>query len=184
MCSDSLDGEPSSAPSSSDASPADPEEPTTYLWTLYFLAQHHSSLGLHSRAVDLLDVALQHTPTLPEFHLFKGRVLKRLGDPYGATTRFLMLSGDIGRVCEAGGDSTLEEVLESDIVHVSAILLFSLLRPTPSRPSRLPRPPPFPAPRRFRLSRLPRGRARHNRPHRLPSHPPHPRSHGRSCAAC
>ena len=82
---DSLDDEPSSDPSSSATAPADPEEPTTYLWTLYFLAQHHSSLGRHSRAVDLLDLALEHTPTLPELHLFKGRVLKRLGDPYGAT---------------------------------------------------------------------------------------------------
>ncbi|THH15248.1 hypothetical protein EW146_g5195 [Bondarzewia mesenterica] len=72
------------SPSSSTA-PADLEEPTTYLWTLYFLAQHHSFLGRNSRALELLAVALKHTPTLPELHAFKGRVLKRLGDPFGAS---------------------------------------------------------------------------------------------------
>ncbi|KIP11893.1 hypothetical protein PHLGIDRAFT_82848 [Phlebiopsis gigantea 11061_1 CR5-6] len=60
------------------------EPPTTYLWTLYFLAQHHSHIGEHARAIELLDEALSHTPTLPELLMLKGRVLKRLGDPYGA----------------------------------------------------------------------------------------------------
>ncbi|TFY68467.1 hypothetical protein EVG20_g3546 [Dentipellis fragilis] len=60
------------------------EAPTTYLWTLYFLAQHHSARGAHVHALELLDTALVHTPTLPELHTFRGRVLKRAGDPYGA----------------------------------------------------------------------------------------------------
>ncbi|KAA1473007.1 N-terminal acetyltransferase A, auxiliary subunit [Dentipellis sp. KUC8613] len=60
------------------------EAPTTYLWTLYFLAQHHSARGAHAQALELLDVALTHTPTLPELRTFRGRVLKRAGDPYGA----------------------------------------------------------------------------------------------------
>ncbi|KAJ7336280.1 NMDA receptor-regulated protein 1-domain-containing protein [Mycena albidolilacea] len=58
-------------------------EPTSYLWTLYFLAQHHSSLGRHAQALEILDAALAHTPTLPELHMIKGRVLKRAGDLYG-----------------------------------------------------------------------------------------------------
>jgi tetratricopeptide (TPR) repeat protein len=58
-------------------------EPTTYLWTLYFLAQHHSCLGRHAQALEILDLALAHTPTLPELHMFKGRVLKRAGDLFG-----------------------------------------------------------------------------------------------------
>ncbi|GJE86494.1 NMDA receptor-regulated protein 1 [Phanerochaete sordida] len=68
------------APDAADAA----EPPTTYLWTLYFLAQHHSHIGAHARALELLDEALAHTPTLPELHMLRGRVLKRLGDPYGA----------------------------------------------------------------------------------------------------
>ena len=55
-----------------------------YVWTLYFLAQHHSFLGRHAKAVALLDEAMTHTPTLPELYMFKARVLKRSGDPYGA----------------------------------------------------------------------------------------------------
>jgi N-alpha-acetyltransferase 15/16, NatA auxiliary subunit len=51
---------------------------------LYFLAQHHSHIGQHARALELLDEALLHTPTLPDLLMFKGRVLKRMGDPYGA----------------------------------------------------------------------------------------------------
>ena len=68
--------------------PTDPcpaeRDPTMYIWTLYFLAQHHSFLGRHQKAVELLDEATTHTPTLPELYMFKARVLKRSGDPYGA----------------------------------------------------------------------------------------------------
>ncbi|KAJ7057790.1 NMDA receptor-regulated protein 1-domain-containing protein [Mycena amicta] len=59
-------------------------EPTSYLWTLYFLAQHHSYLGRHAQALKILDDALLHTPTLPELHMLKGRILKRAGDLLGA----------------------------------------------------------------------------------------------------
>ncbi|KAF8970163.1 NMDA receptor-regulated protein 1-domain-containing protein [Flammula alnicola] len=59
-------------------------EPTTYLWTLYFLAQHYSYLSQPTKALSLLDTALKHTPTLPELHMCKARVLKRTGDPLGA----------------------------------------------------------------------------------------------------
>lgn len=74
---------------SSEHSPPPPssgpdEPPTTYLWTLYFLAQHYSFLSKPSRSLSLLNLALQHTPTLPELYTCKARVLKRAGDPYGA----------------------------------------------------------------------------------------------------
>ena len=59
--------------------------PTTYLWTLYFLAQHFSHLGQQSRALSLLSSAISHTPTLPELHTLRGRILKRLGDLCGAS---------------------------------------------------------------------------------------------------
>ena len=59
-------------------------EPTTYLWTLYFLARHYSYLSEHAHALELLEQAIEHTPTLPELYAFKARVLKRCGDPFGA----------------------------------------------------------------------------------------------------
>ncbi|KAH7926272.1 N-terminal acetyltransferase A, auxiliary subunit [Leucogyrophana mollusca] len=60
------------------------EEPTTYLWTLYYLAQHHSYLSRHSQALSTLEAAIKHTPTLPELYMCKARALKRAGDLYGA----------------------------------------------------------------------------------------------------
>ena len=67
-----------------DAPTPQAEEPTTYLWTLYFLAQHHSYLGHHDRALSILETGMKHTPTLPDLHLFKARILKRCGDFLGA----------------------------------------------------------------------------------------------------
>ncbi|ORY88359.1 NMDA receptor-regulated protein 1-domain-containing protein [Leucosporidium creatinivorum] len=60
------------------------ESSTTYLWTLYFLAQHHSALSNHSAALSLLSLASTHTPSLPELHMLRARVLKRAGDEVGA----------------------------------------------------------------------------------------------------
>ncbi|GAA6049964.1 hypothetical protein JCM3770_007071 [Rhodotorula araucariae] len=60
------------------------ESPSTYLWTLYFLASHHSSLGAHSTALSVLSLALAHTPSLPELHTLRARILKRAGDAAGA----------------------------------------------------------------------------------------------------
>jgi peptide alpha-N-acetyltransferase len=59
-------------------------EPTTYLWILYFLAQHYSYLSHQSKALTLLDIAIEHTPTLPELHMLRGKVMKRAGDCFGA----------------------------------------------------------------------------------------------------
>jgi peptide alpha-N-acetyltransferase len=63
----------------------DTDVPTTYLWTLYFLVQHFSHIGRHSHALSLLSLAIAHTPTLPELHTLRGRILKRLGDYHGAS---------------------------------------------------------------------------------------------------
>ncbi|KIJ63152.1 hypothetical protein HYDPIDRAFT_93055 [Hydnomerulius pinastri MD-312] len=65
-------------------SPQPSSEPTYYLWTLYFLAQHYSYLQQYEKALGILDTALKHTPTLPELHMTKARVFKRAGDPYRA----------------------------------------------------------------------------------------------------
>ena len=69
---------------SESSKPDDAQDPSTYVWILYFLAQHYSYIGNHTRALELLDEALTHTPTLPELYMLKARVLKRLGDPFGA----------------------------------------------------------------------------------------------------
>ena len=80
---------PPTAPSPPDT------DPSEYIWALYFLAQHYSFLGNHKKAVELLDEAIAHTPTLPELYMFKARVLKRAGDPFGAAKNM-----DLGRTLD------------------------------------------------------------------------------------
>lgn len=62
-------------------------DPTTYVWSLYFLAQHHSYVSPTNpeTALHFIDTALEHTPTLPELYMIKARILKRCGDPIGAS---------------------------------------------------------------------------------------------------
>lgn len=60
------------------------ESTTSYLWTLYFLAQHYSALDDHSQALSILSLATAHTPSLPELSMLRARVLKRAGDPVAA----------------------------------------------------------------------------------------------------
>lgn len=55
------------------------EPPSSYLWTLYFLAQHYSYSGDAERALQYINSAIAHTPTLPELHMTRARILKRAG---------------------------------------------------------------------------------------------------------
>ncbi|KAG1759844.1 N-terminal acetyltransferase A, auxiliary subunit, partial [Suillus placidus] len=64
-------------------STGDSVEPTTYLWALYLLTQHHSYLGCHKQALEILDIAIAHTPTLPELYMTWARALKWAGDLSG-----------------------------------------------------------------------------------------------------
>lgn len=59
-------------------------DPTRILWVIYYLAQHHDYIGDYSKALALIDEAFEHTPTLIEFYVLKGRILKHLGDMDGA----------------------------------------------------------------------------------------------------
>lgn len=74
----------SSITSIDQAQPSTSSDPTEYLWTLYFLAQHYSSLGQYEESLEILHIGMEHTPTLPELYMTKAQVLKRAGDPYGA----------------------------------------------------------------------------------------------------
>lgn len=55
------------------------EPPSSYLWTLLFLAQYYSQIGQHQLAMDYIESAIAHTPTLPELYMNKARILKRSG---------------------------------------------------------------------------------------------------------
>lgn len=58
-----------------------PKEPATaLLWTLYYLAQHYDHLADHVKALDYINRAIEHTPTLIELFISKARVFKHCGD--------------------------------------------------------------------------------------------------------
>ncbi|SSD59498.1 related to N-terminal acetyltransferase A complex subunit NAT1 [Saccharomycodes ludwigii] len=55
------------------------EEPETYIWTNYFLAQHYLFLKEFANAQECINKAIEHTPTAIELYIVKGRILKHLG---------------------------------------------------------------------------------------------------------
>lgn len=48
------------------------------LWYEWLL-QHYDAIGDRLRALELVEEAIAHTPTVADLYLFKGRVLKHLG---------------------------------------------------------------------------------------------------------
>jgi peptide alpha-N-acetyltransferase len=62
--------------------------PSVELWLLHFLAQHYDYMGQTTRAMELIDRAIDHTPTLPELYMAKAKIYKHGGD-YGAAARMM-----------------------------------------------------------------------------------------------
>ncbi|CAI2168319.1 5145_t:CDS:10 [Funneliformis geosporum] len=56
------------------------EPPTAFLWALYLLAQHYDNKRDTMKALKFIDEAIEHTPTLVELYMTKGRILKHGGD--------------------------------------------------------------------------------------------------------
>lgn len=58
----------------------DKEPATALLWTYYYAAQHYDYLGCTAKALDLINAAIEHTPTLIELFVAKARIYKHAGD--------------------------------------------------------------------------------------------------------
>lgn len=56
------------------------EPASALLWTLYFLAQHYDHLRDTTKALHYINAAIDHTPTLIELFVSKGRIYKHAGD--------------------------------------------------------------------------------------------------------
>lgn len=64
-----------------DADAGLPVEPASALvWTALFLAQHYDYMRDTDRALEYINVAIDHTPTLIELLITKGRIYKHAGD--------------------------------------------------------------------------------------------------------
>lgn len=60
------------------------EPASALLWTTLFLAQHFDHLRKTEKALDYVNIAIDHTPTLIELFVTKGRIYKHAGDPVEA----------------------------------------------------------------------------------------------------
>ncbi|KAL7023109.1 hypothetical protein ACKWTF_012493 [Chironomus riparius] len=60
------------------------EPASALLWTYYFLAQHFDYQKNTQKALDYVDAAIEHTPTLIELFVVKGKIFKHAGDPIEA----------------------------------------------------------------------------------------------------
>ncbi|GAB0093410.1 Glycerol-3-phosphate dehydrogenase [Sergentomyia squamirostris] len=72
------------APEDVDKEDVEKEPASALLWTLYYLAQHYDHLRHTDQALKFIDAAIEHTPTLIELFVTKGRIYKHAGDPYAA----------------------------------------------------------------------------------------------------
>ncbi|CAO3610018.1 unnamed protein product [Cunninghamella blakesleeana] len=55
------------------------EPPTALLWCLYYLAQHYDYHHQYEKALETINKAIDHTPTVVELLMTKGRILKHSG---------------------------------------------------------------------------------------------------------
>ena len=62
--------------------PGDEEEqdPTVQLWLYYYMAQHCMFLNNLNEALEFVDKAIEHTPTLLELYTLKGTIFQKQGD--------------------------------------------------------------------------------------------------------
>jgi tetratricopeptide (TPR) repeat protein len=64
------------------------EAPTCLLWTYYFLAQLYDYLNQSEKALAYINIAIDHTPTLVELYMVKGKIYKHCGN-YVEAVRWL-----------------------------------------------------------------------------------------------
>jgi tetratricopeptide (TPR) repeat protein len=57
-----------------------PENPTTVMWTYYFIAQHFDALKDYKKATEFVQKAITHTPTVVELYLCLARIQKHAGN--------------------------------------------------------------------------------------------------------
>jgi N-alpha-acetyltransferase 15/16, NatA auxiliary subunit len=56
------------------------QDPTVILWLMYFLANHYYFVRDLDQALQYLNRAIEHTPTVIELYTLKAKVYKRAGD--------------------------------------------------------------------------------------------------------
>jgi len=70
--------------------PSDEEEqdPTVWVWLLYFLANHYLFTRQADEALSVINEAISHTPTLLDLYTMKGKIMQLAGDRTEAAKLF------------------------------------------------------------------------------------------------
>ncbi|ONM40504.1 tetratricopeptide repeat (TPR)-containing protein [Zea mays] len=56
------------------------EPPSTLLWTLFLISQHYDRRGQYDIALNKIDEAISHTPTVIDLYSVKGKILQHAGN--------------------------------------------------------------------------------------------------------
>eukprot|EP00092_Neocalanus_flemingeri_P004109 GFUD01004421.1.p1 GENE.GFUD01004421.1~~GFUD01004421.1.p1 ORF type:complete len:752 (-),score=167.38 GFUD01004421.1:178-2433(-) len=70
--------------SSFDDTSPNAETPSSMLWSYYLLANHFDNVKQYDEALPLINLAIDHTPTVVELYMLKAKILKHSTDPYQA----------------------------------------------------------------------------------------------------
>lgn len=60
------------------------QSPAALLWTLYYAGHHYDHLANPAKALEMVNEAIEHTPTTIDAYVLKARIYKHAGDPYTA----------------------------------------------------------------------------------------------------
>lgn len=66
----------------------DEQDPTVQLWLLYFTAQHYLFQNKLTEAMNFVNKAIEHTPTLLELYTLKGTIYQKAGDRHRSAELF------------------------------------------------------------------------------------------------
>ena len=65
------------------------QDPTVMAWLLYFLSQHYTFCkNQNEKALEIINEAIEHTPTLLELYTHKGKIFQQAGDRCRAADLF------------------------------------------------------------------------------------------------
>ncbi len=64
------------------------QDPTVFLWLLYYAAQHYLFVKDYEKALEFINEAIEHTPTVVELYMVKAQIYKNAGDIKNASVLY------------------------------------------------------------------------------------------------
>ena len=64
------------------------QDPTVYLWLMYFISNHYLFIKDVDNALKYVNMAIEHTPTLIDLYTLKGKIYQVAGDRTRAAELF------------------------------------------------------------------------------------------------